>query len=75
MMPSAPSVYVVRLRNNGHEFFLRRTAWTSFIDRATQFSSESEARSALGRAGKFIRKADARRAEIILLSTPRERQA
>jgi len=75
MNPSAPSVYVVRLCNNGHDFFLRRTTWTSFIDRASQFSSENEARAAIGRASKFIRKADARRAEIILLFAAGEGKA
>lgn len=72
MNPSAPSVYVVRLCNNGHEFFLRKTAWTSFLDRAARFSSEGEARAAMGRASKFIRKADARRAEIVLMSATGE---
>jgi hypothetical protein len=75
MNPSAPSVYVVRLCNNGHEFFLRRTAWTSFIDRASQFSSENEARAALGRASKFIRKDDARRAEVVLMDAVWGQQA
>jgi hypothetical protein len=74
MNPSAPAVYVVRLCNNGHEFFLRKTAWTSSLDRAAQFSSEGEARASLSRASKFMRKADVHRAEIVLMGAVRGRQ-
>jgi hypothetical protein len=64
------SMYAVRLSNGGYEFFLRKTIWTSTIERASMFSTEDDARAALLKAKQFMaRKSDARRAEIILVNT------
>jgi len=70
------SMYAVRLSNGGYEFFLRKTVWTSTIERASLFPTEDDARAALLKAKQFMaRKSDARRAEIILVNTTEGTQA
>lgn len=58
-------MYLVKLANNGIEFYLRNTVWTSDKARATHFESEIDAAAALERAKKFMRKSDAKRAQFV----------
>jgi hypothetical protein len=69
-------MYAVRLNYGGHEFFLRKTIWTSTIERASMFSTEEDARAALAKATRFMaRESDARRAEIVPINAEQEARA
>lgn len=59
-----PLVYRVSVINGGTRWFLRGTTWTSELDRADLFDSESAAADRFEKARKFMKAALARKVEV-----------
>lgn len=58
---------VVKLENGGFTWYLKRTTWTSDLDRADKFGEAAKASEALKTASKFMKKSMVKKAQIIVL--------
>lgn len=47
--------FIITVANAGHMFYLRKTVWTGELERADRFDTESDARTALDKASKFMK--------------------
>lgn len=47
-------MYLVKVENGGMEWFLKRTTWTSQLERADKFDNEEQARQAAKKAEMFM---------------------
>ena len=59
-------MFIIKLHNQGHNWWLPGTTWTNFEDRAFAFPTEAEASAALIKAKPFMKANLYKIAEIIL---------